>query len=278
MTIRLCELLFEPWFVSSSPAIHNDEQPSCLPLIPFTIYTQFLLTLANFDLDSSKSYLTYLNNLCSVLGRALGTDHEWTGFVVHGLKQAKSLLCSFYKIHVTEEAHKSCWYCEPFLLASVFWRFWSRADKLAVKACSYDLLALRMETGEMHWEDEEDDEKLPSASLVSTQTAGDTVTSVRPPPWTPAPSSTSSWAHSRHSSQRVGLLSPLDPPIAVAVEKTLRASSKLPSIHSRWAYSRHSTSDERLWGSLSSCLATRLLLFPWERRRFLLLLCRQRKT
>lgn len=136
--------------------------------------------------------------------------------------------------------------------------FWSRADKLAVIACSYDLLAFRMDTGERDWVDEE----VPSASLVSKHTAGDTVTSVSPPPRTHAPSSTSSWAHSRHSSQRVGLLSPLVPPIAVAVEKTLRASSRLPSSHSRWPYSLHRTSDERLSCSLSSCLATRLLLLP----------------
>lgn len=137
--------------------------------------------------------------------------------------------------------------------------FWLRVNKFALIACSYDFLAFRMETGEMDCEDEEE---VPSASWVSTHTAGDMVTSVGPPPRTRSPSSTSSWAHSRHSSQRVGLLSPLVPPNAVAVEKTLRASSWLPSSHSRWPNSRHNTSEERLSGSLSSCFAIRLLFLP----------------
>lgn len=138
----------------------------------------------------------------------------------------------------------------------------SSADKQSVRARSYILLAFRMETVEGDWEDEEQSEEAPSASLVSTETAGEAVISVSPPPCTLALSSTSSCAHSRQSSHRLKLPRPLVSPIVVAVEKTLRASSWLPNIHSMWAYSRQSTSDERLSGSLSSRLATRLLFLP----------------
>lgn len=160
------------------------------------------------------------------------------------------------------------WVSEPLLLV------WSRDDNLSVNACSYNFLAFRMDTGDSVWGGED----AASASCVSTPTAGDAVTSASPTPGARATSSTSSWAQSRHRSQRAKFLSPLLPPSAMAVEKTLRASSRLPISHSRWPYSRHSTSDERLSDSLRSCFAIRLLLLPWERRRFLLPLHRQRRT
>lgn len=203
---------------------------------------------------------------------------NWFLFMV---KCLKSYICSFHSTHIINlwdtKLCRTCSWNQPFLLAWYLRESWSIVDKLAVITCSYNFLAFRMETGEGVWEDEGDDDD-PSANLVSTHTAGDALTSVRPPLGTCATSSTSSWAHNRHSSQRLGLLSPLAPPIIIAVEKTLRASSRLPSSHSRWPYSRQSTSDERLSGSLSSCFATCLLLLPWERRRFLLPLLRQRKT
>lgn len=160
------------------------------------------------------------------------------------------------------------------LVSEPFFLVWSRADNLAVKAWSYNLRAFRMETGDRVWEAED----AASASCVSTRRAGDVVTSVSPVPGARATSSTSSWAHSRHRSQRARFLNPLLPPNAMAVEKTFRASSRLPISHSRWPYSLHRSSDKRLSDSLRSCFAIRLLLFPWERRRFLLPLHRQRKT
>lgn len=160
------------------------------------------------------------------------------------------------------------WGSEPFFLV------WSNADNLAVKAWSYNFLAFRMDTGDKDWGADD----AASASCVSTHTAGVAVTSWSPTTGARAASSTSSWAHSRHRSQRAGFLNPLLPPNATAVEKTLRASSRLPISHSRWPYSRHRTSDERLSDSLRSCFAIRLLLLPWERRRFLFPLDRQRRT
>lgn len=160
------------------------------------------------------------------------------------------------------------WLIEPLLLV------WSIDDNLAVKAWSYNLLAFRMDTGDKVWGAED----VASASCVSTHTAGVAVTSVSPTVGARATSSTSSWAHSRHRSQRAGFLNPLLPPDATAVEKTLRASSRLPISHSRWPYSCHRTSEERFSDSLRSCFAIRLLLLPWERRRFLFPLDRQRRT
>lgn len=108
--------------------------------------------------------------------------------------------------------------------------FCSRDDRLELRDCSKDLLAFRMETGDMVWEDEDEDD--PSASLVSSMTAGDVVTSLTSPNSFTV-FSNSSCDHRRHSSHRAGLLSPLVPPKAVAVVNTFRASSRFPSNHSR---------------------------------------------
>lgn len=74
------------------------------------------------------------------------------------------------------------WVSEPFILV------WSNADNLAVKACSYNFLAFRMDTGDKVWVAEDP----ASASCVSTRTARVSVTSVSATADARATSSTSS--------------------------------------------------------------------------------------